>query len=35
MEKVNVFHVPASNTNKLYAWQEQEFDEDGFIAFLV
>lgn len=34
-EKVNVFHVPASNTNKLYAWQELEFDEDGFIAFLV
>ena len=34
-ERVNVFHVPASSTNKLYAWQEQEFDEDGFIAFLV
>ena len=34
-EKVNVFHVPASTTNKLYAWQEQEFDEDGLIPFSV
>jgi len=34
-QKVNVFHVPASETNQLYAWSDIYFDADGFVLFLA
>ncbi|WP_100403465.1 type I-B CRISPR-associated protein Cas5b [Bacillus sp. FJAT-42315] len=34
-EKINAFHIPASNTNSLYADSILDLDEDGFVVFLV
>lgn len=34
-QKVNVFHVPASETNQLYAWSDIYFDADGYVLFLA
>ena len=34
-QKVNVFHVPASKTNQLYAWSDICFDADGYVLFLA
>ena len=34
-QKVNVFHVPASETNQLYAWSDIYFDVDGYVLFLA
>lgn len=34
-QKVNVFHVPASKTNQLYAWSDIYFDTDGYVLFLA
>ncbi|MGY3188983.1 type I-B CRISPR-associated protein Cas5b [Lysinibacillus sp. TE18511] len=34
-QKVNVFHVPASETNQLCAWSDIYFDADGYVLFLA
>lgn len=34
-EKVLVYHVPASNSNQLYARSIIQVDEDGFLVYLV
>lgn len=33
-KKVDTYHIPASNTNVLYAYSDIQFDSDGFIVFL-
>lgn len=34
-EKVDTYHVPASNTNVLYAYSDILFDNDGYVVFLA
>ncbi|MFD3448269.1 type I-B CRISPR-associated protein Cas5b [Microbacteriaceae bacterium 4G12] len=34
-QKVNVYHIPASETNQLYAYSDVYFDEDGFVLLLA
>lgn len=34
-DKVTVYHVPAAQTNRLYAESEAQFDEDGHVLYLV
>lgn len=34
-DKINTYHIPASNTNRMHARKELQFDNDGFIVFLA
>lgn len=34
-EKVNSYHIPASSSNRIYARKFLQFDEDGYLVFLV
>lgn len=34
-EKINAYHIPASNTNVLYAYSDIQCDSDGYIVFLA
>lgn len=34
-QKVNVYHIPASESNQLYAYSDIHVDEDGFVLLLA